>query len=606
MKKHFLFTMLLVLCTALFAQVSVNPADNFYTQVERWETLGLIERQPALRPYALPVVEKILNTVIESDSESEAAVAKEIYEKTFNRPWGLMLDATGYAKKGAEGLNKRIMAKYGVEGDIGLMDFLSAGYQLDFLTDVFTENSLKPEYSVLPSYRYFSYFMADGRGSKMRNTMEVDGNIALNFNNFYFQAGINHSSFGPFYDDSIVFSSNTKHAANFAFSYLGNHWSFTQAMFMLSATNSDDVWYNNPSKYPNKWLLMHDIDWSINPKLSLSFYETVIYGNRFDPSYLIPMLYMVTQGVTGYGDDNLLMGGSFVYNPIPGLSVVGDFYLDDVGFTGIKKYHDIKLHCAGSIGTKYVPQNSNVIQMIKADYTLVTPFMYSHWQDDANGNAVNLNTVNYQMYTTAGRPIGTSLAPNSDRIALATTFKPAAGLTIDVGGTFIRHGNVTETFTKEEKIALLASPENHFSTDGSITQHPAFGHNGDPEQKGYLPSANNRTMILTQPTKEYTLQADFKLGYEFPETKAGKFALSIGYTLEYIHNYGVGNDMFPGKGWYYNEADGNYYEKFDAETSAYDKLVDVDAKLNAAYTSWKSALKNVMNHYLTINFKYTF
>ena len=58
--------------------------------------------------------------------------------------------------------------------------------------------------------------------------------------------------------------------------------------------------------------------------------------------------------------------------------------------------------------------------------------------------------------------------------------------------------------------------------------------------------------------------------------------------------------MFPGQGWYYDEASEKYLTK-EGGTE-----VDVDAELNAAYASWKAALKNVMNHYLTINFKYTF
>ena len=108
-------------------------------------------------------------------------------------------------------------------------------------------------------------------------------------------------------------------------------------------------------------------------------------------------------------------------------------------------------------------------------------------------------------------------------------------------------------------------------------------------------------MILTQPTKEYTFQADVNLGYEFPKTKIGKFAVNLGYTFEYVHNYGVGKDMFPGQEWFYEKATGKYLTQEKNGTE-----VDVDAELNAAYASWKAALKNVMNHYFSINFKYTF
>lgn len=599
MKKYLLFSVFFCLCSAFFAQVSVDPSDNFYRQVERWETLGIIEKQHSLRPYPLPVVEKILKSVIETESQNESSLAKQIYEEVFNRSWKLLFEGSVYGAK-KESFSKRAMAKYGVEGDISFLNVFSAGWQLDFLSDLF------PETSVLPEYQYFPYFFADGRGSKLKNYMECDGNLAIKINGFYFQTGLNHNSFGNFYEDSLTLNPSAKHSANFVLSYMGKNWNYTQGVFCLTATRSSENILEDPGKYPFKYLMMHSVDWNISKKISLSFYESIIYGQKFNISFAVPMLYMVTQGVTGYSANNLFMGGSFVYSPVPSLSFNGDLYLDDIGFTGLKEYKDIKLHCAGALGVKYVPENNSVIQLVKAGYTLVTPFMYSHCHNDDNGNAVGMGDVNYQIYTTGGTPLGSNLPPNSDRIALKVELAPVSGLSVKVGGAFIRHGNVTESLTKEEQISLLASPAGFYATDGSINQHSAYGENGDTKKDRYMDSADNRTMILTQPTKEYTFQTDIEIGWKLPPSKAGKFEITAGYTFEYIKNYGVGNEMLAGKGWKYDSKNQRYYENYDSSKGIYTGEIDVESELAKAFEDWKSQLKNVMNHYLTVKFKYSY
>ena len=600
--KKLLLLFLFLIPSFLFAQVSADPSDNFYKQVERWETLGLIENQPSLRPYSLFLVEEILNTVIASDSKTEAEVAKTIYEETFGKKWGLLLDAKGSGLISSSGFEKKLLAKYGVEGDTYFLNNFALGYQLDFVSET------NPSSSLLPHYRYLPYYLKDGQKGTIRNTMDVDAYASARFNDWYFQTGIGHNSFGNSYEDSIVFSPNAKHTANFSFGYNNGKINYTEAMFALSATSTSDL----SGLYENKLLMMHNLDWNINKKLSLTFYETAIYGQRFDFSYMIPMLYIVTEGITGYENDNVMMGGAFTYKPVQGLSLNGDFYLDDVGFTSLKTYHDIKLRFAAIAGLKYVPQNYSPLQMVKLNYTMVSPYMYAHWQTNESGlnvvdtqtNTVNTYGANYQIYATAGQPLGSSLEPNSDRIALSLQYKPVKGLTFDFYGAFIRHANVTEGFTRDEKIGCLCAQPGDFITDGSINQTQKLW-SYSLNRAVYGTSAWNKLMFLTQDTKEYTVQADLDMTYEFPKTKAGTFSLGIGYTFEYIHNYGVGNSLYTGQGWYYNSDDGNFYTNKDSEGN-YSGLLDIDAELDKAYSSWKAALRDIINNYLRINFKYSF
>lgn len=612
MKKNILKIVVLLFSINLFAQVASDPTDKFYTQVERWEALGIVETQPSLRPYPLPIINKILEQVINSSYENEAKAAKEIWTKVNGRPWGLILDTNGLVKKGSK-TETRILANYGVDGDFSLLNFLSAGYELEFLTDVF------PETNILPYNRYFGFSMADGYGT-VKNYLEINGNLAANYNNWYFQAGINHNSFGPFYNESIVFSSNAKHTANFSISYNPGKWNYSQSFYGLSATKSGfrDGMQDKLTFYPNKFLFLHSLDWNITKWISVTAYETAIYGNRFDPAYLIPVPFMVTQGVTGYDEDNLLMGIAFNLKPIKGLTWSGDLYLDDIGFTGIKDYHDIKLHCAAQTGIKYVPEKLDFLKIIKLNYTMVTPYMYSHWQDSLNqltGEFQNgtLSTINYQDYKNAGQKIGAFLEPNSDRVSLTAAFEPVNGLVIDLGASFARHANVTEGLSRAEKLSYLAAAEGDFTTDGSINQnvfHIDYENStGDKKEYKYSESAWNKMMFLTQPTKEYCFQADIDIHYSFKESKIGRFTLGLGYTFEYIQNYGVGTDMLKAgilKPVYENDGLKSFlgYVKADGGSILSDS--ELDSILNDSINSWKATFTNLTNHYFRINFKYQF
>ena len=61
MKKKFVVALCLVLFTIpLFAQVSVDPDDTFYTLVEAWEIRGLIDEVPPLRPFPIKNIRDIL------------------------------------------------------------------------------------------------------------------------------------------------------------------------------------------------------------------------------------------------------------------------------------------------------------------------------------------------------------------------------------------------------------------------------------------------------------------------------------------------------------------------------------------------------------------
>lgn len=599
MKKFFIGSLFLLLGSLLFAQVAADPFDNFYDQVERWENLGIIEEQPPLRPYSVDKVKQILADVIESDNPEEAEIASMTYERLFYRSYKFKLEGEIRATMG-EDKDKQAVGIIGLDGDLSFPKWVSMAYKLNILGAVNSTSSALPLYSAQP------YYFRDGVDiGPIDAYLESDGTIAVGNDHLYGQAGINHASFGHFYDDSVVLSPNAKHTANFSFVYAPGRWNYSQALLVLSASNtkSSPLSYKNNDLYSNKFMALHSINGTIFPWLSASFYEVVVYGNRFDPSYLIPMPFMVTQGITGYDDDNVFMGITFSVKPVKGLVWTNDFFVDDVNASALVKMNfDTKIRGAFQTGIKFTPDNLGWLKFVKLNYTLVTPYMYAHRQNTRDSKTGNYTTVgpygiNYQEYTTAGLPLGSSLEPNSDRVQLNVNFRVNKGLSFGLRGTFIRHANVNESLTEEEILNYMNYSEgDYLSTDGSIHNHTNQFKNleqATKKESDYLDSAWNRFMFMNQNTKMYVVQLGLDVTRDLPRAYYGQLSITFGYTFEYMHNFGVSRNLFSGTGKW--NADGTF-------TPGTNTREDIQL----AIARWQANLKDVAKNYAYVTFKYTF
>ncbi|MDE6773981.1 MAG: hypothetical protein K2J14_05070, partial [Treponemataceae bacterium] len=85
--------------------------------------------------------------------------------------------------------------------------------------------------------------------------------------------------------------------------------------------------------------------------------------------------------------------------------------------------------------------------------------------------------------------------------------------------------------------------------------------------------------------------------YTFPRVLKGRLSVKLGYALEYIHNDGVQNDIYPG-----NHA--AYYDENGELKDNYRELALQDAK--AAYDDWVKQLTDKVNHFVTLSVKYTY
>lgn len=551
-KRLFCICGILFLTSILFAQISVDSGHEFYESVQKWEIEGLISKIPPVRPYPLSIIKEILQNVLENESASESSklLANEYWNEITGKPYHLFFDSEGIVKN----KDKAISLFGGVQGDSSFLnDYVSVGYKLgfngynysavkhndknEFATKYFSK--FNPYYSALP----YDTLQDPAKVGPLYGFLNANENIAIGSEKYFLQMGINRNGYGDFINQQLALNEGSYHNANMSFTIIQDKWNYSQLLASIGASKA----YDGSGLTNNKFLTFHQIEFNPIPKITIGYYETIVFGKRFDFSYLIPAPYMAIQGLGGC-DDNLQMGIRFNYKPFNGFLWANDIYVDDVSFNDLVKFDfDTKLRIAGKTGIIYSFENK-YFDLLKVNYTLITPYTYSHWDfSDSSVKTIDKNTYSFQNYTNNGISMGTQLPPNSQNMNLSLSIKPISKLKLNFDFNFTMHGNIFENIEDDEIMYFLLADEDVFATDGSIFNHVFYTATIDGKYEAhYLDTAWNSLNLLNQKNKMLIFQGGLKAEYEFEETKVGKFSIITGFTAEYVKNKGVDSNIYPG------------------------------------------------------------
>lgn len=565
MKKLFASILVALFVTAAgFSQSILNPEDSVYGDIRSWQTQGLLGVLPPLRPYPAQLVKDILGKVINDGNDQQASRAKYQYERLFGKPVSIGAKAEGVALRGTGSEATQGIGEVFAAGTVEPLEKTSIAFDVDVLAGNKTADTL-----VSPLYANSAYDLVN---DPMTITSSINGyflgnaSAAYGTGDTYIQAGLNRSSWGDFYDDSIVVSPEAFHSGNVSAVINRDKWNYTLSLFSLAAsTNAGD------GAYPEKFVAMHSITAQPLSAVQLTFFETMTYGERFEPLYLLPVVpMMISQGLAGFNSDNLMMGVAAKVKTIKGLDWNTSVFMDDLSLNDlIKLKFNTKIKMAAQTGLVWAPAESPVSRTT-LDYTIVMPYMYTHSAYDSDdGTEYDSSAVNYQNYTNNGSSFGSQLPPNTDCVSLKTTIRYSDAVSFDLGADFIRHANVNESIPDSDAQAYLDNAKD-FLTDGSIFDYADSG-------TGYLEYAQHNLMFLVQDTKEYIVRGKINATWELPRQHWGALSLNAGYVCEYIINYGVDNNIY----------------------------VEGYTDIAAAKAAWKAKLTNVLNNYVTLGIKYS-
>lgn len=601
MKKLLLiFTLFLSFTFSAFSQLSVNSSDSFYSHVESWEMRGLISDVPPLRPFPLKNILSILETVIEKGDERDSGIAKYYYEYLTNKKWYLDLDTESVFKTSdldSEGksFDFLISTTPSFKGDLFLYkDFISLGY--DFGINL--KNSIN-EADFLPMYTNSQKDAIYDFASIGKAHIFLDSNNIVSFGskNIFTQFGIYRTGYGNFLNEGLVLNDTAYHSSNVSFTYLTEKLSYAQQISVVGATTNSFL--NDEITESNKMISFHQLSYKFSPRFSMSYYETIVFGRRFDISYVLPVSFLLAQSLNG-NNDNLQLGLSFKYNPIDEIMWVTDFFVDYLNFSELLKFNfESKNSFAFKSGFIYTPKNSFCTRF-SFNYTLLSPYIYTHVEyEDETSDALKTSTINYQNYTNNGYPIGASYEPNSDAINFSLDFVPISRLHLKVLTTFMRHGNVCENYTDSEAVQYLMSDYGIYNTSGGFFTHANYGNSltGNPS---VVPTAWNSMNFINQEHVMYLIQAGINADYSFKPVIKEKIhiSLKLSYMFEFIHNYGIQNEIYPGVNAVAN--DSNNDGIIDSFSVGDTYFLNASQLVDFYRNKWIDKLEDKINHYFTI------
>lgn len=624
MKKLLLIaTVFIASVCAGFAQVSVDPADIFYTEAQSWEMKGLVSSLPQLRPYPANTIKAIISEVItnatdpETDEvipryERDVDLAMAEYERIFSRSWHLSMEVGGVYKAKQRrtedaagelvkenGSVKNYIAEPALYGDVCFTNLVSMGYYLGLYAQTASWEDWLPAYTN-PDRDSIQDAAEFGPIEAYQN---FNSGITFGTAATYVSANLSRVGYGPFLDSGLSFNDTAYHAAGFVLNVTREKWSYVSLFESIGATNNLGEELSG-----NKYLAFHAAKINLTKKASFSFYESSVFGRRFDLTYLIPTPYIGIQGLSG-NNDNMQMGLLLEYNPVHNLKWATDIFVDDLDVEAIAKLKiKSKQRVAMQTGLIFAPEDSPCTR-VALDYTIVMPYTYSHWEyESANSVTVTGDAWNYQNYTNSGIHIGTTLDPDSDRIAFSVKFQPKHNLNITFASNFIRHQNIAECLTDDEAAEYMLAAAGTYKTDGSIYMHANMSGEEGSSRGKHVDSAWENLNFMSGSHSMITCQAGLSAEYAFPRSGKGQLSFKAGYMFEYIRNAGVDSDIYTGGLSYTQNADGSYI--YDGVNySSWDALVASEAvqnSVNDAYDAWVSSLCDKINHYASFSVKYSY
>ncbi|GEM_PF-2689753 len=448
--------------------------DHIYSLLEEWENRGYIHALPMLRPYPKNLIVQSLREVVKNGDNDASSEAGRILFK--------LNDAAGV---GGPGSNMAIAGKgfflsfkpgsryqmhYGNGNSLpytslGIYTLFSAGNRTT-VSDAESKRAngeisrADEETNSLSIDGRYGAFLVDrgdttsGSGvfSPMWQNVEEDyqsggGSVTLwgrtipvdqiwsslvSFGNpqAYLQAGIVRSAFGPFFKDGAVIGDTAPQAGHFSMT-LRNQWiSYTMLLLELVAkygVDTDGSIYLLKSRasitgYPSKFLSLHFLEFYPFPWFRAGFIQSVVFGERFSPVYLIPVQALMYSQVFAGDYDNSLMGVTGIIGPLsilPGISFRFSFYVDDWNFNELMKLNlnSGQNKFALQAGLYYTPPSPWMgwLGWVDINYLMITPYMYTH---------SSFQPINYLTYTHNGKQLGSELPPNSDRVSAAAAIRP--------------------------------------------------------------------------------------------------------------------------------------------------------------------------------------
>jgi len=296
-----------------------------------------------------------------------------------------------------------------------------------------------------------------------QNFSRIRGSVSYAFNNGSVSVGIDQQTWGYGQSGKIVLSDKAPANPYLRLDYRPFSWlSFHYANCWLSSQLIDSVrtygtgntvYGGERIRYIPKFMATHSLSIQITKKLSFTAGESIVYSDKMDVGYLIPVnFFKVYDNIVNNG--NILAGsnGQLFFqlssrNQLPKTHLYTSLFIDEIRtstmFDKNKSRNQIGYTIGASITDLLLPYLT-----LSMEYTRVNPFVYK-------------NLIPAQEYSSYGYSLGDWMGNNFDRVYASLRYTPMPRLKCLVSYQLVRKGGagtVEQQYFQQPQPAFLFDP----------------------------------------------------------------------------------------------------------------------------------------------------
>ena len=205
-----------------------------------------------------------------------------------------------------------------------------------------------------------------------------------------------------------------------------------------------------------KYMATHSVQITPTKGLDISLGESMIYSDRLELGYLIPiMFFKAYDNLVNDNNNNNGSNGQFFFqvssrNQLPKTHLYSTLFIDEIllskVFDKVKNRNQVGMNIGASVTDAFIPYLT-----IGAEYTKIRPFVYS-------------NLIPAQLYTHDSYLLGDWMGNNADRWIAFLKYTPAPRLQCMVRYQYIRKGGpgtVDQQYFAQPQPPFLFDLQNH-------------------------------------------------------------------------------------------------------------------------------------------------
>ncbi len=217
------------------------------------------------------------------------------------------------------------------------------------------------------------------------------------------------------------------------------------------------------SLYRQKYYVSHTLTVIPARGTEISLGESIIYSDRFEPIYLIPIMFFrladhyASNAQMSTGSNSQFFLGVSSRNFIKNTHLYGSLFIDELTLEGLFDPPNQKNQFGFMLGSSVTDLPVDNLTMT-LEFTKIFPFVYSNW-------------LPTQTYTSSGYNMGDWMGNNADRIYGSLNYRFIRGLQASLWSEYIRKGDQGTTkqeYTRPQPPFLFGNRTSYFYWGGEI------------------------------------------------------------------------------------------------------------------------------------------